>query len=134
LIVSYVILVMMLDEIGGRKSPAATYLVGPILLTLVGFLAYSAGKNSAAYTAAPSRFPVQLHLQSQAEQAPSLQKAESRSQQKEDDIAPLPFYVPPAASVLRKTANCLEPVTDKVGASWLPAEPNDKHTYDALYR
>lgn len=119
-------------EIGGRNSPAATYLVGPILLTLVALLAYSAGKNSAPYTAAPLRSAVQLHLQSQDEQARSLQKAEA--QQKEPGIQPLPFYVPPAASVLREMANCLEPVTDKVGASWLPAKPNDKHTYDALYR
>jgi len=98
-------------NIGGRNAPAASYLLGPILLTRVALLAYSAGKNSATYSAAPLRPQVQLHLQSQAEQTRSLQKAEA--QQKEQGIAPLPFYVPPAASVLHEMANRLKPVTDK---------------------
>jgi len=117
-----------------KSSPrsAVTYvLAGAILLTLV-ILAYSAGQKSATCNAVPLGHAGQLQMQAKLVQGPLLQTAEA--QQKEHGAVPLPFYVTPAASVLREMALRLEPVTDKVGASWLPAEPNNQHTYDALYR
>lgn len=119
--------------ISQRRLPAVTYFMGLIMLTGFVLLAYSAGKNTATCSSV-SLWPAGGLLQLEARAGGSLSLQQANAQTQEHGIEPSHFYVPPAASVLREMANSLKPVTDKVGASWLPAQPNDQHTYDALYR